>query len=117
MKLFTKTFGCQMNVADSNEMNGHLLRHGVVHSSQEDADIVLLNTCTVRQHAEDKALSYIGRLKAWKSMKENRKIIVAGCAAERDGKSDDSAGRVGSRRGVVCAARHMRRGESISGVA
>ena len=65
-------------------MAGHLRARGFVPTeTAEDADLLVLNTCTVRQHAEDKALSYIGRLRAWKEKKKPRKIIVAGCAAER----------------------------------
>jgi tRNA-2-methylthio-N6-dimethylallyladenosine synthase len=51
----------------------------------EDADAIVLNTCTVRQHAEDKALSMIGRLRPWKEEDPGRVLIVAGCAAERLG--------------------------------
>lgn len=84
MKLFVHTFGCQMNEADSQEMTAHLRSYGIISvSNQDDADIVLLNTCTVRQHAEDKALSFIGRIKAWKKKKPGGIFIVAGCAAER----------------------------------
>ena len=84
MKFYIQTFGCQMNSADSEEMSGHFLQHGLVPTlNKEEADLLLLNTCTVRQHAEDKALSYIGRLKPWKKKKSGRKIIVTGCAAER----------------------------------
>ncbi len=84
MKFFIQTFGCQMNEADSQEMAGHLQARGLsATASPEDADVLVLNTCTVRQHAEQRALSYIGRLRAWKEKKNPRKIIVAGCAAER----------------------------------
>ncbi len=81
---YVETFGCQMNVADSEEMSAELLRRGFAPTSdKEDADVVLLNTCTVRQHAEQRALSFIGRLKDWKSKRPGRAVIVAGCAAER----------------------------------
>jgi tRNA-2-methylthio-N6-dimethylallyladenosine synthase len=84
MKIYTHTFGCQMNVSDSEEMAQHLFqRGGSPVDSPDDADVILLNTCTVRQHAEDKALSFLGRLKPWKKNRSNRMIIVAGCAAER----------------------------------
>src|SRR5437879_4011509 len=83
MKLFIETFGCQMNEADSREMGRHLSERGFAPVSiKERADILLLNTCTVRQHAEDKALSYIGRLKDWKKKDPARLLIVTGCAAE-----------------------------------
>ncbi|OGR78481.1 MAG: tRNA (N6-isopentenyl adenosine(37)-C2)-methylthiotransferase MiaB [Elusimicrobia bacterium RIFCSPLOWO2_02_FULL_39_32] len=84
MKFFVETFGCQMNAADSNEMSLELTKKGWTPTeNKEEADLLLLNTCTVRQHAEDKALSFIGRLKPWKKKKLDRKIIVTGCAAER----------------------------------
>ena len=73
-----------MNFADSEEMSAAFLEKGVVLTEDRaDADILILNTCTVRQHAEDKALSYIGRLKPWKKANPERVLIVAGCAAER----------------------------------
>lgn len=85
MKFFVETFGCQMNVADSQEISRYLLSRGLtLVNSREQADCVFVNTCTVRQHAEDKALSYIGRLvKFKKEKKPNQKLIVTGCAAER----------------------------------
>ena len=52
-----------------------------------EADLVLINTCTIRDHAEHKALSYLGRMEKWKKENPERKIIFAGCAAERLGKS------------------------------
>src|SRR5437773_1706182 len=73
-----------MNVADSNEMARHLKAKGFVETQDpEDASIYLVNTCTVRQHAEDRAFSEIGRLKRWKAKRPGRKVVVSGCAAER----------------------------------
>ena len=84
MKYFVRTYGCQMNVADSNEMSRHLQAHGLVETlDQDDASVILVNTCTVRQHAEDRAFSEIGRLKKWKARRPGRKVVVTGCAAER----------------------------------
>lgn len=84
MKFFIETFGCQMNLADSEEMSRHLSARGFATTlTKEEADLILLNTCTVRQHAEDRALSYLGRLKNWKRKKPNRILILTGCAAER----------------------------------
>ena len=84
MKYFVRTYGCQMNVADSNEMSRHLRAHGLVETlDQDDASVILVNTCTVRQHAEDRAFSEIGRLKKWKAKRPGRKVVVTGCAAER----------------------------------
>src|SRR5437879_2256090 len=82
-KLFVKAFGCQMSVADGEEMARPLLNRGFAPTDKlEEADAVILNTCTVRQHAEDRALSLIGRLRPWKEEHPDRFLIVAGCAAE-----------------------------------
>jgi tRNA-2-methylthio-N6-dimethylallyladenosine synthase len=84
MKFFVRTYGCQMNVADSNEMARHLRTRGLDETlDQDDASIILVNTCTVRQHAEDRAFSEIGRLRHWKARRPGRKVVVTGCAAER----------------------------------
>jgi len=79
-----RTYGCQMNVADSSEMGRHLKAKGLVETQDPDeASVFLVNTCTVRQHAEDRAFSEIGRLKRWKTKRQGRKVVVTGCAAER----------------------------------
>jgi tRNA-2-methylthio-N6-dimethylallyladenosine synthase len=84
MKYYVRTYGCQMNVADSNEMGRHLQARGIAQTQdQDEASVLVVNTCTVRQHAEDRAFSEIGRLKKWKAQKPGRKIVVTGCAAER----------------------------------
>src|SRR5437867_6957475 len=73
-----------MNVADSNEMSRRLRSRGLVETlDQDEASVILVNTCTVRQHAEDRAFSEIGRLKRWKAKQPGRKVVVTGCAAER----------------------------------
>ena len=84
MKYFVRTYGCQMNVADSNEMGRHLQARGIAQTDdQDEASVLIVNTCTVRQHAEDRAFSEVGRLKKWKARVPGRKIVVTGCAAER----------------------------------
>ncbi|MDR1123196.1 MAG: MiaB/RimO family radical SAM methylthiotransferase [Elusimicrobiota bacterium] len=86
-KVYIQTFGCQMNMADSDEMMLHLAARGCIGArDMEEADIVLLNTCTVREHAEHRAVSFLGRLAKWKSAKKGRVIIFAGCAAQRLGR-------------------------------
>jgi tRNA-2-methylthio-N6-dimethylallyladenosine synthase len=86
MRLHVVTFGCQMSAADGGEMAAPILGRGFrAVASAEEADAIVLNTCTVRQHAEDKALSMIGRLRPWKEENAGRVLIVAGCAAERLG--------------------------------
>ncbi|MBI2069430.1 MAG: tRNA (N6-isopentenyl adenosine(37)-C2)-methylthiotransferase MiaB [Elusimicrobia bacterium] len=73
-----------MNTADSEEMGRTLVGRGFGFTqTPQDADAILINTCTVRQHAEDKAFSFVGTLREWKEANPNRLLIVAGCAAER----------------------------------
>jgi tRNA-2-methylthio-N6-dimethylallyladenosine synthase len=75
-----------MSAADGEELSAPLHRRGWSHVAEpEQADAIVLSTCTVRQHAEDRALSLIGSLKPWKEADSRRLLIVAGCAAERLG--------------------------------
>ncbi|MEP0813936.1 MAG: tRNA (N6-isopentenyl adenosine(37)-C2)-methylthiotransferase MiaB [bacterium] len=75
-----KVFGCQMNVADANDLELTLrLRGGSPVETEADADLVLVNTCVVRQKAEDKAYSYIGMLKAVKDARPGAFLTVMGC--------------------------------------
>lgn len=86
MRLHTITLGCQMSAADGEELSAPLHRRGWSYVPEpEGADAIVLSTCTVRQHAEDRALSLIGSLKPWKDADPKRLLIVAGCAAERLG--------------------------------
>lgn len=87
-KVFIQTYGCQMNLADSEEMFTHLSARGYQRTDNlDEADAVLINTCTVRDHAEHKAVSFLGRLNSWKKQDPQRRIIFAGCAAQRLGKT------------------------------
>jgi tRNA-2-methylthio-N6-dimethylallyladenosine synthase len=73
-----------MNVADSDEMGRHLKARGLEQTfNADEASIVLVNTCTVREHAEHRAFSEVGRLRKWKQQEPGRKLVVTGCAAER----------------------------------
>ena len=67
-KLYIKTFGCQMNVYDSDKMADVLREsHGLeLTDDPEQADILLLNTCSIREKAQEKLFSQLGRWKAWK---------------------------------------------------
>ncbi len=83
-RVFLRTFGCQMNAADSQEMSAAMSNEGFETTSRlNDADAAIINTCAVREHAEHRAISEIGRLKSWKSLRKNRILIVAGCVAQR----------------------------------
>ncbi len=81
---FLETFGCQMNVLDSELVDGQLRDMGLrPAATPEQADVVLFNTCSVRQHAEDKVMSRLGRLKRQKTRRPETVIGVIGCMAER----------------------------------
>ena len=72
-----------MNAADSAEMLSAFVARGARETADVgDADVILVNTCTVREHAEHKAVSYLGRLEKWKAARPGRTIIFAGCAAQ-----------------------------------
>jgi tRNA-2-methylthio-N6-dimethylallyladenosine synthase len=84
-KLYIETVGCQMNVLDSELVVGSLRRQGyeLTHVA-EDADVILFNTCSVRQHAEDKIYSALGRLRPHKRRHPEKILGVLGCMAQKD---------------------------------
>ena len=85
-KLFIKTYGCQMNVYDSERMAEALGAKGYVTTEvAEEADMVLLNTCHIREKAAEKVYSDLGRLRPLKQAKPDLKIGVAGCVAQAEG--------------------------------
>ncbi|MBW4618407.1 MAG: tRNA (N6-isopentenyl adenosine(37)-C2)-methylthiotransferase MiaB [Cyanosarcina radialis HA8281-LM2] len=82
------TFGCQMNKADSERMAGILETMGFEPSEEpHDADLILYNTCTIRDNAEHKVYSYLGRQAKRKHEQPNLTLIVAGCVAQQEGES------------------------------
>jgi tRNA-2-methylthio-N6-dimethylallyladenosine synthase len=85
-KLFIKTYGCQMNVYDSERMAEAMGADGyVLTETAEDADMVLINTCHIREKASEKLFSDLGRLKPLKQAKPDMKIGVTGCVAQAEG--------------------------------
>jgi tRNA-2-methylthio-N6-dimethylallyladenosine synthase len=85
-KLFVKTYGCQMNVYDSERMAEVLGAKGYVTTDLvEEADMVLLNTCHIREKASEKLYSDLGRLRGLKAAKPGLKVGVAGCVAQAEG--------------------------------
>jgi tRNA-2-methylthio-N6-dimethylallyladenosine synthase len=86
-KLFIKTFGCQMNEYDSAKMADVLREsHGMdVASSPEEADVLLLNTCSVREKAQEKVFSLLGRWRQLKAARPDIVIGVGGCVASQEG--------------------------------
>ena len=82
-KLFIKSYGCQMNVYDSNRMADLLRPLGYETTNlAQGADIVILNTCHIREKAEDKVYSDLGRIKPFKAEKSDMIVAVAGCSAQ-----------------------------------
>jgi len=85
-KLYIKTFGCQMNVYDSERMATSLGADGYNEvSSPEEADMILLNTCHIREKAAEKIYSDLGRFKSLKAKNPDLKIGVTGCVAQAEG--------------------------------
>ena len=85
-RFFLITMGCQMNRHDSARMAESLRGEGLEPAGRlADADVCIVNTCCVRDKAENKARSAVGRLAAWKRRRPGRAVVVAGCVAERLG--------------------------------
>ena len=85
-KLYVKTYGCQMNVYDSERMAEALGGQGYVETDRpDDADMILLNTCHIREKAAEKVYSELGRFREFKEAKPDLKIGVAGCVAQAEG--------------------------------
>ena len=89
-KLHIKTYGCQMNVYDSDRMADVLAPLGYRTTDQaDDADMVIINTCHIREKASEKVFSELGRLRLWKEAEKDQgrsvKIAVAGCVAQAEG--------------------------------
>lgn len=89
-KLYIKTYGCQMNVYDSFKMADILKPHGfVISDSIDDADLVILNTCHIREKAAEKVYCELGRIRELKALRKavgkEMIIVVAGCVAQAEG--------------------------------
>src|SRR6056297_1000392 len=85
-KLYIRTYGCQMNVYDSERMAEAMGAAGYVGTDRpEDADMILLNTCHIREKAAEKVYSELGRLRVLKADNPDLKIVVAGCVAQAEG--------------------------------
>jgi len=81
-KYFLRTYGCQMNVHDSEQIRFYLEKLGMTATGKlEDADVVVLNTCAIRENAHDKVIGYLGRCKHLKKENPNLIIVVMGCMA------------------------------------
>ena len=84
-KYLIRTFGCQMNVHDSERLAGLLEADGMEPVDDvEDADVVVLNTCCIRENADNKLYGTLGHLKSLKDRRPGMQIAVAGCLAQKD---------------------------------
>lgn len=86
-RLFVQTYGCQMNEYDSQKMTSLLKEDYLAASCVENADLVLVNTCSVREKGEHKLFSYLGRLRDLKKLNPEMIIGVGGCVAQQEGQS------------------------------
>ena len=84
-KLYVKTFGCQMNVYDTEKIYAFLQDSYVPAASEEEADVIILNTCSIREKAEQKVYSLLGRIKPLKELNPDLLIGVGGCVAQQEG--------------------------------
>jgi len=81
-----RTYGCQMNVHDSEKIANLLAHAGFAENPEdEDADLLIVNTCSIREKAEHRLYTDLGRLRAWKERRPGRLLGVAGCVAQQEG--------------------------------
>ena len=89
-KCFVQTFGCQQNEADSERIAGMAVSMGYTLTTEpNEADLIVVNTCAVREHAEEKALSLIGQYKHCKTNKKELVIAVCGCMPSQQHRADE----------------------------
>ena len=85
---YIRTFGCQMNVHDSERIAGLLESDGMTAvETAGDADVIVLNTCTIRENADQKLFGYLGSLKKVKQERPGLQIVVGGCSAQKERES------------------------------
>src|SRR5947209_13704910 len=84
-RFYVRTYGCQMNEHDSERIAGLLAAEGMEPADElESADVVVLNTCCIRENADNKLYGHLGRLKALKAERPDLQIAVGGCLAQKD---------------------------------
>ena len=84
-RFFVRTYGCQMNEHDSERIAGVLIADGMEPTDDlESADVVVLNTCCIRENADNKLYGHLGRLKELKDARPDMQIAVGGCLAQKD---------------------------------
>ena len=83
-KYFLRTYGCQMNVHDSEQIRNYLEILGFINTENiEEANLVVLNTCAIRENARDKVVGFLGKCKYLKKNRDDFKIVLAGCMCEQ----------------------------------
>ena len=94
-----RTFGCQMNEHDSERLAGLLEAQGMVPAQDvEDADVVVFNTCCIRENADNRLYGNLGQLRALKQQRPGMQIAVGGCLAQKDREKVLETGAMGRRR-------------------
>src|SRR5690348_2346063 len=84
-RVFIETYGCQMNIADSELIGGILRRAGYSPAARaEEADVILLNTCAIREHAEERVLQRLGDLARLKHARPDLRLGLLGCMAQHN---------------------------------
>ncbi len=84
-RYIVRTYGCQMNEHDSERIAGLLEADGYELATDEsEADVVVLNTCCIRENADNRLYGNLGHLKSWKEARDGRQIVVAGCLSQKD---------------------------------
>ena len=87
-RAYVETYGCQMNISDGELMEGVLEARGYeISAAPEDADVILVNTCAIREHAEKRVLGRVGQLYGLKRERPDLIIGVTGCMAQRMGET------------------------------
>lgn len=83
-KYFLRTYGCQMNVHDSEAIRNYLETLGFINAENiEESNLVVLNTCAIRENARDKVIGFLGKCKYLKNNRDDFKIVLAGCMTEQ----------------------------------
>ena len=86
-----RTFGCQMNEHDSERLAGALVADGLVATDEmEAADVVVFNTCCIRENADNKFYGHLGNMKTLRESRPDMQIAVGGCLAQMDGSGSGS---------------------------
>ena len=87
-RVLVRTYGCQMNVHDSEKVTNLLHHHGYAPAGGlDEADLLIINTCSIREKAEHHLYSDLGRLRSWKQADPERILAVGGCVAQQEGEA------------------------------